>query len=361
MTSITVLIPVYKSEAYLPFALQSLADQTLQPQRVIVVDDGPEPAVDAVVADWKDKLNIKLVKHPENLGLFQARKTALEHCDTEYCINLDSDDTMHPDAVQSLSDCAAELDADVICVGRKYISVDGEVTQALEPHSTEVVTFDKDEVFRNQFSSAGPEYKYANLSIVGGKLIRAKIQRTAYDELGDDVPHITFNEDTLLMFMVLAQAKTICQIPRDFYEYRKRTTSVTYPVGVDHALKFLEDATWGMDRMEDYARRHMNSDVEVTKMLYHNRRYIKQAAITQRLGRTQWTPEELEELYRTLPDVLREALYSTELSLQTASLKKRRYRLQDEATKADVLIRSLKYRNRNLQAKLDKIKGALEE
>lgn len=361
MTSISVLLPVFETNEHLPSALQSLVDQTQLPQQVIIVDDGPDPAVAAAVAEWQDRLDIKLVRHPENLGTLQARKTAVEHCETDYCINLDPDDTLDPDAVKSLSECAAETGADVICVGRKYFDVDGAVTQALEPMSTEVITFDKDEAFRNQFNTAGPEYKYANLSIIGGKLIRTEIQRAAADELGDDVPHIIFNEDTILMFLVLAKAQKICQLPRDFYEYRKRKSSVTHPVGVEYALRFLADANWGLDRMEDYARRHMNEDADVVKMLLHNRRYVKTAAITQRLGRTHWTPEELQDMYQTFPDILRDALYSTELSLQITNLKKRRYRLQDEATKADTLIRSLKFRNRNLEAKLANIKAALEE
>ena len=97
---ICVLMSVYKNDvaANVKAAVESIINQTLPPQQVIVVVDGP------VAADLKTVLEtlaityplIELVWLPENVGLGQALAIGTEHCHCPFIARMDSDDLAVP-------------------------------------------------------------------------------------------------------------------------------------------------------------------------------------------------------------------------------------------------------------------------
>jgi glycosyltransferase involved in cell wall biosynthesis len=89
---ITVVVPAYDRRALLERALDSVRDQTVQPERVVVVDDASPEPVEPFVADRYDDLPVEIVRHDVNRGAAAARNTGVETADTEYVAFLDSDD-----------------------------------------------------------------------------------------------------------------------------------------------------------------------------------------------------------------------------------------------------------------------------
>lgn len=100
--SISVLMSVYKSEkpSYLDRALKSVwDDQTLKPNEIILVEDGPlEEELQEVIACWKERLSDRLVLlfNKTNLGLTKSLNKGLKHVRSEYIARMDSDDISDP-------------------------------------------------------------------------------------------------------------------------------------------------------------------------------------------------------------------------------------------------------------------------
>lgn len=100
--SISVLMSVYKSEksSYLDRALKSVwNDQTLKPNEIILVEDGPlGEDLNEVVDRWKERLSDRLVLlcNETNLGLTKSLNKGLKYVRSEYIARMDSDDISDP-------------------------------------------------------------------------------------------------------------------------------------------------------------------------------------------------------------------------------------------------------------------------
>ena len=95
MAAITVVIPLYQTEAYIADALRSVLAQTYQDFEVIVVDDGSRdrgPDIARATGDAR----VRVVTQ-ENRGLAGARNTGIRQATTEFIALLDADDLWAPE------------------------------------------------------------------------------------------------------------------------------------------------------------------------------------------------------------------------------------------------------------------------
>lgn len=100
---ISVLMSVYKSEkpAYLDRSLQSVwDDQTIRPDEIVLVKDGPlGEDLSQVIDKWHSKLgdNLVILSNETNLGLTKSLNRGLKVAQGEYIARMDSDDISTPD------------------------------------------------------------------------------------------------------------------------------------------------------------------------------------------------------------------------------------------------------------------------
>lgn len=95
----SVLMSVYHKDKplYLHRALQSLVDQTLQADEIILVEDGKLPfQLLSIIDSFRTPLNIKSIKLKKNSGLAIALNEGLMHCKYELIARMDSDDISLP-------------------------------------------------------------------------------------------------------------------------------------------------------------------------------------------------------------------------------------------------------------------------
>lgn len=92
MIRFSVIIPVYKVEAYLDDCVRSVLAQTYGDFQVILVDDGSPDRGGVMCDGWAEKDPRVMVVHQENGGLSAARNTGIRHAEGEYVLFLDSDD-----------------------------------------------------------------------------------------------------------------------------------------------------------------------------------------------------------------------------------------------------------------------------
>lgn len=93
----TVLMAVYKNDNSLHFrkALQSVVNQSLPPDEIVLVVDSPlGKELYSVIDDFKKNgfVKVKVVKLENNCGLGSALAAGLENCSYEIVARMDSDD-----------------------------------------------------------------------------------------------------------------------------------------------------------------------------------------------------------------------------------------------------------------------------
>ena len=89
---ISIVVPVYNVEKYLPKCIESLIGQTYSNLEIILVDDDSKDNSGKICDEYGQKdLRIKVI-HKENGGISSARNAALDICTGEYIGFIDSDD-----------------------------------------------------------------------------------------------------------------------------------------------------------------------------------------------------------------------------------------------------------------------------
>ncbi|WP_149548532.1 bifunctional glycosyltransferase/CDP-glycerol:glycerophosphate glycerophosphotransferase [Streptomyces marokkonensis] len=101
---LSVIVPIYNVERYLPACLDSLAAQTFRDIEVLMVDDGSPDGSAAIAEAYASRdERFKLIRK-ENAGLGAARNTGIQHLsdESEYLTFVDSDDLIPPDAYRQM-------------------------------------------------------------------------------------------------------------------------------------------------------------------------------------------------------------------------------------------------------------------
>lgn len=95
----SVLQSVYKKDNpdFLYQSLESIAGNTLLPQKIILVKDGElTPSLEKVISFWQKKIPLEVVGYETNRGLAFALNYGLQFVETELVARMDSDDICFP-------------------------------------------------------------------------------------------------------------------------------------------------------------------------------------------------------------------------------------------------------------------------
>ena len=91
---ISVIVPIYNVEAYLPQCLDSIVSQTYKDLEIILVDDGSTDGSGRICDEFADKdVRIRVI-HQNNSGLPGARNSGLKVAKGDYIIMPDGDDAL---------------------------------------------------------------------------------------------------------------------------------------------------------------------------------------------------------------------------------------------------------------------------
>ncbi len=110
---ISVIIPVYNVEKYLPRCLDSVVAQTYTNLEIILVDDGSTDTSGKICDEYaKRDARIKVI-HKQNGGVSSARNAALKICTGQYVGFVDSDDYIERDMFEYLLNLIISSKADL--------------------------------------------------------------------------------------------------------------------------------------------------------------------------------------------------------------------------------------------------------
>ncbi|MFA7570647.1 MAG: glycosyltransferase [Sulfurimonadaceae bacterium] len=204
---VSVIIPAYNSEKYLPRCLDSVLAQTLTDIEVIVVNDGSTDKTEEIITQYiiKDS-RIKKINQ-SNKGTSSARNNGIKYAKGDYLCFVDSDDTIHPSMLTTMYSQGISLDSDlVVCRYQKII----QKTNNIYP-GTNYNGYTKELLFKNTFGMIIP-------APIWGKLYKKSLFNDKTLLFSDNIRH---NEDNAFLFKIIYFAKNISFVNKFLYHWHE--------------------------------------------------------------------------------------------------------------------------------------------
>ena len=220
---ISVIVPVYKVEAYLDKCVQSIVDQTYRNLEIILVDDGSPDNCGAMCDAWAEKDSRIRVIHKENGGLSDARNAGMAVAAGEYMGFIDSDDYIAPDMYRLLLERMRADGSDIAACGVEMVFEDGTPSRMLTPTGSHVL-----------------DNGQAMESIIRESLLKQPVWYKLYrTDLIRDIPFAVgkYHEDVFWSWQAVARAGKISIFDIPCYYYLQRSGSI---MGVGFSLKRLD-------------------------------------------------------------------------------------------------------------------------
>ena len=201
---ISIIVAVYKAEAYLHRCVDSLLTQTFQDFEILLIDDGSPDNSGKICDDYAKQDSRIRVFHKENGGVGSARQCGIDHARGEYTTHVDPDDWVEPTMLEDLYKKAKEVDADMIW-GDFYLEYKDETKyEKQQPSSLDVKNVLLD-IFINKL----------RISLCG-RLIRTFYYKNNHIFFPLD---IKYGEDNCVLIKLLCKIKRLSYLPYAYYHY----------------------------------------------------------------------------------------------------------------------------------------------
>ena len=248
MPLVSLCVPVYGTEGLVGRFLDCVLAQTDAPHfETIIVNDGSPggTALPKILKSYKKEFRaagIRLIflEHRKNLGLVEARRTAVQAASGTYLCFADSDDTLPSDALQSLYQAAVFSGADIIHGKAEYAAAFSDAEAPLYKKSSLAEMEEKikrvhigplkgDELL-NSFLLKGELS-----SFLWAKLFRTETVKAAFADI--PLTFCTMGEDFLIYFFILLHARSYFGIEDAVYTYHIGT-------GISSNLEIKDIGRW---------------------------------------------------------------------------------------------------------------------
>lgn len=218
---LSIIIPVYNIEAYLPRCLDSILSQTFSDFEVIIVDDGTKDSSGVIADTYAQKDNRIKVIHKVNGGVSTARFEGIKAAKGEFIGFVDGDDIIEPDMYSVLIDNAEKYNADISHCGYKMVFPDGRVdyyynTNRLIEQDNQQVLID---LLKGDFIEPGLCIKIYKSDLVKNIVLNDIIDSS-----------IKINEDLLMNYYLFRQSEKSIYIDKCFYHYMVHKNSAATSV-----------------------------------------------------------------------------------------------------------------------------------
>lgn len=226
---ISVIVPIYKVEDYLPKCVDSILSQTYSHLEIILVDDGSPDRCGEICDEYAERDSRIQVIHKRNGGLSSARNAGIDIARGDYFSFVDSDDWIEPDMYEAMLSAAQEYDVPLVCAGRfDEDGATGESTPGLCPVKTEAVTGKElvSKIFRwDHLDSAAWDKLYA---------------RELFREIRYPVGRVV--EDVPTTYRIALLAGKAVTLAKPVYHYLHRENSITTAAVTEKNFHFMQHA-----------------------------------------------------------------------------------------------------------------------
>lgn len=208
---ISVIVPVYKVEKYLPKCIESIINQTHKNIEIILVDDGSPDNCGKICDEYAQRDERIKVVHKENGGLSSARNAGLDIVTGKYISFIDSDDYIAENFIDYMYSVLKKENVDVVQCNYTR----NELTNISEVNE-EILVISSEKAIEN-LNSAELHGKYV---IVCNKLYKYSIYKNLRFPIGK------VNEDVYVTYLALDRANKVAIISAELYFYRITPSSI---------------------------------------------------------------------------------------------------------------------------------------
>lgn len=233
---VSVIIPVFNTEAYLREALDSVLNQTLQEIEVICVDDGSTDESRAILEEYAAKDSRMRVYAQANSGLSKTRNNGISVASGEYILFMDSDDAIEADALRQLHEKAKGESLDICLFDASSFSEEEEMAH---------VCAEYDEYYKRSKAYDGV---HPGVDLMIELFVNADYLPSACMYLTRrsfiEAQQISFHEgilheDNAFTFHCLICAQRASHSNNTFYRRRIRGGSITRTLSFDHVYGYF--------------------------------------------------------------------------------------------------------------------------
>ncbi len=216
---ISIIVPVYKVEAYLPKCIDSILDQSFSDFELLLIDDGSPDKSGAICDQYAKKDNRIRVFHKSNGGVSSARNCGLNKARGEWITFVDSDDELMPDALESMIGMVrdSQENVDLVLAGYDTINISNGLTKSTSSLPFELRQVNRDNAIELMYRSN------FYLCFICSKLYKTSVIRQnklLFDET------IYYSEDRLFIIQYLCNCtKPIKYTTKSVYKYYFRSNS----------------------------------------------------------------------------------------------------------------------------------------
>lgn len=222
MPKLSIIIPAYNTEAFLPQCLESILSQHGDFE-VIVVNDGSADGTASLLENYARRWPSLKVITQQNQGMSTARNEGIKAAEGDYVMFVDSDDWLVEDSLHIVTNTLK--DEDVLCFNaEKFIEDSGQYHENSLPEIKETLS--------------GWDY-FNRQRLVPTEIHFVCVWQRAYKRTFLLENNLFFAdgilraEDDLFTTMVMYYAGTLRVIPDVVYVYRVRKNSITTTLNVN--------------------------------------------------------------------------------------------------------------------------------
>lgn len=117
----SVIVPVYGVEKYLSNCIESVLGQTFSDFELILVDDGSPDRCPEICDKYMEKDSRIKVIHKPNGGLASARRAGAKIALGDYIFNLDSDDLIERDTLETAEKLIKDTDCEIVSFSYRWV------------------------------------------------------------------------------------------------------------------------------------------------------------------------------------------------------------------------------------------------
>lgn len=217
---ISIIIPVYNTEKYLPCCIDSVLSQTFKEFELLLIDDGSTDKSGEICDEYAQRDKRIRIIHKSNTGVSDTRNCALDIAIGKYVIFMDSDDYWTIETIlEQLFNIAEANDLDIIRGEYKAVNEKGELLFS-PPISSVRLAISQKIISSYEFLKYGINGEFFLVL----SLFRRSILKNIQFEKGR-----IFLEDMRFYSQILLQDLRCMYLPElIFYAYRKNSASVSF-------------------------------------------------------------------------------------------------------------------------------------
>ena len=240
MPELSIIVPIYKVEAYLPRCIDSILAQTFTDFELILIDDGSPDKCGEIMEEYAAKDSRIVTIHQENKGVSAARNAGLRIARGTYIGFVDPDDWIEEEMYEKMLHKAKETLADVVICGTNDYTENEIFLRSLLNCER---SYDQQELLEALYGMPNP---------IGGAVwnkifIRSKVCAVRFK------PELSMAEDWVYLFQAFDQCRSGYQMKECYYNIRIRADSATR---ANEVQAMYDNVFGGRRRLLLLARKH---------------------------------------------------------------------------------------------------------